>query len=237
MKKMLICLLVLLCMLPASLAEEEGPIEMRLELSQTRFTEPAEVTVDIAVTNVSDQDMPGLMALYYPNGKMIKEFGTPTLLAGETCTWQGTWNVTKEQIDEGKVVFAIQYTCQEADGSIGRKMQAYYVPVVWINEAPQPHQAKIELAGYPSSGYSWDWGFVNGRKIVDVVGEVTGNDDEATYSYTLTGLDAGETTICFTYDENWYKNRDPNFPRYAIYYRIRVDEELNVSILNTTFEW
>lgn len=237
MTKMLICLLVLLCTLPASLPEEEAPIEMSLELSQTRFTEPAEVMVDIAVTNVSDQDMPGPMAMYYPNGEMIKEFGTPTFLAGETRTWQGTWNVTKEQIDEGKVVFATHYTCQEADGSIGRKMKAYYVPVVWINEVPQPDPVEIELAGYLSSGYSWDWGVVNGREIVDVAGEVTGNDAEATYCYTLTGLETGETTICFTYDHDWYEERDPNFARYAIYYRIRVDEELNVSILNTTFEW
>jgi len=194
MRKMLICLLVLLCMIPAALAEEECPIELRMELSRTRFTDPAEVTVDITVTNVSDQDMPGPMALYYPNGKMIAEFDTPTLLAGETRTWQGTWNVTEEQIDAGKVVFAIQYTCQE-DGAIVRKMRAYYVSVGWINEAPQPQQVKIVLEGDLTTGYSWDWGPCNGRIIVDIACEVSETGDAC---YTLTGMEAGETTICFT---------------------------------------
>lgn len=55
--------------------------------------------------------------------------------------------------------------------------------------------------------------------------------------YTLTGLEAGNTTICFTYDEAWYTERDPNFARYAIYYDIQVDEKMNVSILNTEFCW
>lgn len=152
MKKWLLLLFVLSMLgVSAALAEEDCPIELRMGLSQTRFTEPAEVTVDIVVTNVSDQDMPGPMALYYPNGKMIAEFDTPTLKEGETRTWQGTWNVTKEQIDAGKVVFAIQYTCLMSDGSIGRKMQAYYVPVAWISEVPKPQQVKIELAGDSST--------------------------------------------------------------------------------------
>lgn len=235
MKKLLLLLFVLSILgVSAALAEEDCPIELRMELSQTRFTSPAEVTVDIVVSNVSGEDMPGPMALYYPNGKMIAEFGMPTLLAGESRTWHGVWNVTREQLNAGKVVFAIQYTCYGTDGSIGRKKQAYYVPVVWINETPKPQQVKIDLAGESNSGYSWDWGLCNGQLIVDIVCEVSELGDAC---YTLTGLEAGETTICFTYDEAWYTERDPNFARYAIYYDIRVDEEMNVSILNTEFIW
>ena len=234
MKKMMIWMLVMLCMVPPVFAEESCPLEFQMELSQTQFAEPGEVTVTISVTNVSRADMPGPMALYYPNGKMIAEFDTPTLLAGETRTWQGMWNVTKEQIDAGKVVFAIQYTCLMSDGSIGRKMQAYYVPVAWISEVPKPQQVKIELAGDSSTGYSWEWGPCNGRIIVDIACEVSETGDAC---YTLTGLEAGETTLCFTYDEAWYTERDPNFARYAIYYDIHVDEKLNVSIMNTEFIW
>lgn len=232
MKKWLLLLFVLSMLgVSAALAEEDCPIELRMELSQTRFTAPAEVTVDIVVTNVSDQDMPGPMALYYPNGKMIAEFGTPTLKAGETRTWEGRWTVTEEQLKQGRVIFAIQFTTLEND-SITRKVRSYYTPVVW--EEPKPQHVKIDLAGDSSSGYSWDWGLCNGRLIVDIACEVSESGDAC---YTLTGLETGETTLCFTYAEDWYTERDPNFARYAIYYDIRVDEEMNVSILNTEFCW
>lgn len=69
---------------------------------------------------------------------------------------------------------------------------------------------------------------------MDIACEVSEPGDAC---YTLTGLEAGETTICFTYDEAWYTERDPNFARYAIYYDIHVDEKLNVSIMNTEFIW
>lgn len=231
MKKMLILLLAMLCMVPPVFAEESCPLEFRMELSQTQFAEPGEVTVTISVTNVSGADMPGPMALYWPNGKIIEEFGMPTLKAGENRTWEGTWCVTEEQLKQGRVIFAIQFTTLEND-SITRKVRSYYTPVVW--EEPKPQHVKIDLAGDPSSGYSWDWGLCNGRLIVDIACEVSESGDAC---YTLTGMEAGETTICFTYDEAWYTERDPNFARYAIYYDIQVDEEMNVSILNTEFCW
>lgn len=231
MKKMMIWMLVMLCMVLPVFAEESCPLEFQMELSQTQFAEPGEVTVTLSVTNVSGADMPGPMALYYPNGKIIAEFGTPTLKAGETRTWEGRWTVTEEQLKQGRVIFAIQFTTLEND-SITRKVRWYYTPVVW--EEPKPQHVKIDLAGASSSGYSWDWGLCNGRRIVDIACEGSESGDVC---YTLTGLEAGETTLCFTYAEDWYTERDPNFARYAIYYDIRVDEEMNVSILNTEFCW
>lgn len=232
MKRWMMCLLVLLHLVPAALAEEIIEPVLNMELSQTRFTGPQEVTVTISVTNPSDQEPLGPMALYYPDGKIIEEFGTPTLDAGENRTWEGTWVVTESQLKQGRVIFAIQYMTKEADGSFSRKIQPYYVPVIWTE--PKPQQVKIVLEGDLTSGYSWDWGLCNGRLIVDIACEVSESGDAC---YTLTGLEAGETSICFTYDEAWYTERDPNFARYAIYYDIHVDEEMNVSILNTEFIW
>lgn len=233
MKKLLLLLVVLSMLgLSAALAEEIIEPVLNMELSQTRFTGPQEVTATISVTNPSDQEPLGPMALYWPTGKMIEEFGTPTLNAGETRTWEGTWAVTESQLKQGRVIFAIQYMTKEADGGSSRKTQSYYVPVVWTD--PKPQQVKIVLEGDLSTGYSWDWGVYAGRIIMDVACEVSKSGDAC---YTLTGLEAGETTICFTYDEAWYKERDPNFARYAIYYDIRVDEEMNVSIMNTEFIW
>lgn len=236
MKKWLLLLFVLSMLgVSAALAEEDCPITFQMELSQTWFDGPQEVEVTIIVTNESGEDMPGPLALYWPNGKIIEEFGMPTLKAGETRTWEGRWTVTEEQLKQGRVIFAIQYLAKGADGSSLRKMQPYYVPVMWTEpKETKPQHVKIDLAGASSSGYSWDWGLCNGRLIVDIACEVSESGDAC---YTLTGMEAGETTICFTYDEAWYTERDPNFARYAIYYDIRVDEEMNVSILNTEFCW
>jgi len=235
MKKLLLLALAL-SLLGVSAALAEAIIEpvLRMELSQNRFNGPQEVAVTISVTNPSGEPL-GPLALYYPNGKIIEEFGTPTLKAGETRTWEGRWRVTEEQLKQGRVIFAIQYLAKGADGSSLRKMQPYYVPVMWTEpKETKPQQVKIDLAGDPSSGYSWDWGLCNGRLIVDIACEVSESGDAC---YTLTGLEAGETTICFTYAEEWYTERDPNFAKYAIYYDIHVDEGLNVSILNTEFIW
>ena len=233
MKKLLLLLFVLAMLgVSAALAEEAVDPVLNMELSQARFTGPQEVTVTISVTNPSDQEPLGPMALYYPDGRIIEEFGTPTLEAGDTLTWEGTWAVTESQLKQGRVVFAIQYMTKEVDGSSSRKIQPYYVPVIWTE--PKPQQVKIVLEGDSTTGYSWDWGVYDGRIIVDIACEVSASGDAC---YTLTGLEAGETSICFTYDEAWYTERDPNFARYAIYYDIRVDEEMNVSILNAEFIW
>jgi len=234
MKKMIICLLALLCLIPAVLAENAVEPVLRMELSQTLFTGPQEVTVTISVSNLSEQEPLGPMALYWPDGRMIEEFGTPTLAAGESRTWEGVWAVTESQLKQGRVVFALQYMTKEADGSTSRKTQSYYVPVVWKNETPRPQQVKIVLDGEPNFGYSWDWGLCNGRLIVDISCDVSESGEAC---YTLTGRETGDTKICFTYDESWYTERNPNFARFAIYYDIRVDEEMNVSILNTEFIW
>ncbi len=107
----------------------EDPIKLQMELSATRFSGPAEVTVNISVSNTTDEDMPGPLALYYPSGKIIEEFGTPTLSAGQTMTWQGTWTVTEDQIKAGRVIFAVQYSIRAEDGSVTKKTDPYYVAI------------------------------------------------------------------------------------------------------------
>ena len=104
MKKRILILVALVALIVLGLtgvAMADEPVSMKMDLSVTRFSGPAEVKVTISVSNTTDKDMPGPLALYYPNGKMISEFGTPTLAAGRTKTWEGTWTVTEEQIKAG----------------------------------------------------------------------------------------------------------------------------------------
>ena len=107
----------------------DDPITLNMDLSAKRFSGPAEVAVTIRVTNTQDVDMPGPLALYYPNGHMIEEFGTPTLSAGQSKTWEGTWMVTEDQIKAGRIIFAVRYSILSPDGSVTTKQDSYYAAI------------------------------------------------------------------------------------------------------------
>ncbi len=133
MKKRILVLVTLVALfvlgLTGAALAADDPITLNMDLSATRFSGPAEVTVSIRVTNTRDEDMPGPLALYYPNGHMIEEFGTPTLSAGQSKTWTGTWMVTEDQIKAGRIIFAVRYSILSPDGSVTTKQDSYYVSI------------------------------------------------------------------------------------------------------------
>ena len=100
--------LVLVCVSAALAAD--SPIKTSVEFSKTKFSGPETVDVSITVTNVGEGDLPAPVTLYYPSGKKIEEFGSPTLSVGASKTWKGQWTVTQEELDAGKVVFAVRYS-------------------------------------------------------------------------------------------------------------------------------
>ncbi len=120
-------LLLTLCV-PALAAEK--PIKVEMGLSANRFSGPADVTVTIKVTNVSDADMPGTLTLHDPNGKALEDFGAPVLAAGASKSWTGTWSVTQEQLDAGRLVFAVRYPIVGEDGLQINKVDNFYVTIV-----------------------------------------------------------------------------------------------------------
>lgn len=241
MKRMVIFLLVLLCLVPPALAEDESLFELTAELSRYEFDSPQEVMVDIVVTNVSGEDMIGPMALYAPNGQMIREFGTPTLKAGESLEWQGVWNVTEQQLNAGKVVFALMYCYQNADGGMERKTQAYYKPVAWAEKPPR--SVEIVLKGNSSTGYGWEWECVSGTGHVDIERkpELMETDEPALlgsdtrFTYVVTGVQPGWVDVCFTYARPW--ERTTLRALYTLHYDIFIDDDLNVAILGSSFDW
>ena len=143
MKKILVLLMLaamlVLGLTGAAMAAEE-PVSLAMELSATRFSGPAEVQVTLTVTNNLAEDMPGPVALYYlegDTGKIIEEFGTPTLAANESRSWTGTWVVTQEHIKAGKVIFAVRYSYLAEDGSVAKKTTSYYLPIEDAGAVPQ----------------------------------------------------------------------------------------------------
>ena len=100
--------LVLLCASAALAADD--PIKVAMELSKTKFSGPETINVSITVTNVGDGDMPSAVTLYYPGGKKVDDFGSPKLSVGASKRWNGTWTVTREQLEAGKISFQVRYS-------------------------------------------------------------------------------------------------------------------------------
>lgn len=247
MKKMLICLLMLLMMFGTACAGGLAviePLDMRVYLSQREFAGPQEVEVSITVYNLSDEDKPGPLTLYWPNGKKIEEFGTPTLKANERLEWTGTWFVTQEQIDAGRVIFAIQYTGHDGKGGTCIKAGSVAANIISLADEEALLSPVLVLECNRTTGYDWSWEIDNEavvsvtRKYVadanyhiqDSIAPVGGGDKAR---IALTGLTPGEATVTFSYKRVW----EENAPLYTLIYRVRVDEALNVTILSSSFAW
>jgi len=134
-QKFLVCLTMVLLLaigLFGTALAEAGTVvpEVNVVLSQNRFTGPAPVDVTVTVSNPADIDMPGPCALYDPNGMRIMDFGQPTLTAGGSQTWSGTWNVSERELEEGRLVFTLGYTMPGADGVLIKKEQPFSVSIV-----------------------------------------------------------------------------------------------------------
>jgi len=124
-QRLIVCLVVIMTVLFAfagvASANAYDNYNIAIELSSTKFAEPKEITASIKVTNVGETDMPGPVTLYYPNGKQVEEFGSPTLAAGASKTWSGTWKVTQTQLDNGKITFKLKYSLYNDAGELINK--------------------------------------------------------------------------------------------------------------------
>lgn len=128
-KRLILCLAVMLALtlgMFVSARATEDNLKVSMELSETTLTEPKEVTVTIQVTNSGETDMPGPVTLYYPNGKQVEEFGSPTLAVGTSKTWSGTWAVTQSQLEAGKLTFKLKYSLINDAGEMVNKTVNFY---------------------------------------------------------------------------------------------------------------
>lgn len=119
---------------------------VHLSLSQYRFTGPEVVNVTINIRNDSDTDAPGPIALYDPSGKRVTDFGTPTLAAGESADWTGTWSVTQEQLDAGRIVFAIACVMPDESGAMTTKFTPFYGAITYEGSI-LPDAAYVDASG------------------------------------------------------------------------------------------
>ncbi len=123
-RRLIVCLMTVLLTLglfAAAQAAETDNLKLAMELSTYDFAAPGEVTVTIEVTNTGESEMPSPITLYYPDGKQVEEFGAPTLAAGSSKRWSGVWNVTQDELNNGKVIFKIRYSVLNDSGEMMNK--------------------------------------------------------------------------------------------------------------------
>lgn len=153
-QRLIVCLAVIMTVLfvlaGTACANTTDNYNIAIEISPDTLAEPKEVAVSIKVTNVGETDMPGPVTLYYSNGKQVEEFGSPTLTAGSSKSWSGTWAVTQEQLESGRVTFKLKYSIYNDAGDLvnktvnfGREIQyTGVVSSVEINRTITPTTAR-----------------------------------------------------------------------------------------------
>ena len=99
-----------------------------------------------------------------------------------------------------------------------------------------PHSPVVRLKGNPTTGYSW-LAVVDAEDVLAVSCEYCAEDtgligSGGQYEVGFTGLMPGEATVTLTYRRPWEEEA-----LYTLIYRVQVDEELNVTILSSSFDW
>ena len=109
---------MLLFALPALAAE---PISFSLSVEPASLTEPGPVTVSVRVANTGDSDLTEPVSLQDPDGQIVTAFGDggqALIKQGEYVTAQQTYNVTKEQLSDGKLTYTLSYNQVDDSGNV-----------------------------------------------------------------------------------------------------------------------
>lgn len=183
--------------LPVLCAEAEqttGIVNYTMDVSKNRFTGPEDITVTIKVTNVSDQDMPGPVTLYYPDGTMVLEFGSPTLASGQSQSWTGTWGVTMNQLELGKVTFGLCWYEYNSAGVLGERKVNFSRIIDYIETEPSVEVNRIIAPSMASNGQevSVTYEIVNTGTVNITNVTIRENADISKTSGTIASVPAGE---------------------------------------------
>ena len=130
-----VLLLGLFC--ASAMAAGDDPLKVSMALETNQFSAPKEITVSISVTNVGESDMPGPVTLYYPSGKQVEEFGSPTLSVGTTKSWSGKWKVTQAELDAGRITFKIRYSLYNDEGELVYKAKNFSKTIIYAGATPE----------------------------------------------------------------------------------------------------
>lgn len=190
--------LVLLC---ASAALADDPMKVSMELSTNKFSAPRSITVSITVTNVGDVDMPSPVTLYYPSGKKVEEFGSPTLAVGASKNWSGEWTVTQKELEAGKITFKIKYSVysdevdENGENTLVNKTKNFSKKIQYTGADPELEIERTIMPQTAQKGQEVSVTYeITNVGPVDVSGiTIKENTTISTKSGTIDSIAAGET--------------------------------------------
>ncbi|MBQ6722559.1 MAG: hypothetical protein IJQ88_10370, partial [Clostridia bacterium] len=132
----LLVFLIALLTAAAAAAAGDDPLKVSMELSNNKFSAPETINVSISISNVSDEKMPSEVTLYYPSGKQVEEFGAPVLESGVAKSWSGTWAVTQEELEAGKITFKIKYMVYDENNELKPKTKNFSKKIIFTGGEP-----------------------------------------------------------------------------------------------------
>ena len=134
---LVLALVLVLVFTVSAIADSQLEIKGDLPGGNT-FTGPEAVTVSIDVRNAGDAEMPGPVKLYYPNMEQVEEFGAPVLAAGSSRNWEGTWNVTQQELEAGVIDFYVLFPVKnEQTGELENKAKRLRFTVNYSGAEPE----------------------------------------------------------------------------------------------------
>ena len=202
-KRLLLALVlgIALAALCASAAFADDPMKVSMELSTNKFSAPKSIKVSITVTNVGDFDMPGPVTLYYPSGKKVEEFGSPTLAVGASKNWSGDWTVTQKELETGKITFKIRYTVysdsvdENGQNTLVNKTKNFSKKIQYTGADPviEVERSIMPMTAQKGQEVSVTYEIAN-KGAVDVSSvTIKENSSVSTKSGTIDSIAAGET--------------------------------------------
>lgn len=137
---MLTTLLLLLALLFALPAMADDNINFTLSVEPSSLTAPGPVTVSVRVVNAGETDMTEPVMLYDPSGALVPTFGDggqALIKKGDYVTAQHTYNVTQQQLDEGKLTYMLSYNDVDASGNVVVKSLSASAALTFTGTAPR----------------------------------------------------------------------------------------------------
>ena len=152
------------------------PIKISMDLSKNTFTGPETIEITITVWNSGEWDMPGPVNLYFSNGTIADNFGSPVLPAGGSQIWHGSWKVTEIQLELEKIQFIIKYPVYDTDGQLINKTKIFSKRIYYDvnpNALIDPDGPEDEIHYIGDYSYSY-----NEDRTVKIVEVLNGIGDE-----------------------------------------------------------
>ena len=123
---------LLLCVAMTSAWAAEDAIRVSSRSDPQSVISEREVNITIKVYNTGSEDVNGEITLFNSEGNSVEQYSG--LKAGQTVTYEGKWNVTSEQISQGKILFYIRYPATEP----GAEAPIRQIPITIQKEEAAP---------------------------------------------------------------------------------------------------